>query len=169
MTGQSGGKFLKTVRLDKSDDFVFECSADAGEWAVSGSFEFVDADPAELSTKRKLAFAQGFLGLGSFGRSTVVSVSTATEADIETATAALAAHLLKCYGAPDMDSARGAATEEIDFVIGLCDSYPVNQLLLVERELRDEAIHEGFRAVDKPGRLEHAKIWTIVPDDEAVT
>lgn len=169
MTGQPAHKLLKTVRLDKSDEFVFERSADAGEWAVSGSFEFVDVNPADLSTKQKLAFAQGFLGLGGFGRSTVVSVSSADDADIETATEALAVHLLQCYGAPDREAARGAATEEIDFVIDLCEPYPVNQLLLVERELTDEGIREGFKAVQKPGRLEHAKIWTIVPEDEAVT
>ncbi|MEQ9488170.1 MAG: DUF6505 family protein [Alphaproteobacteria bacterium] len=169
MTGQPECKFLKTVRLDKSDEFVFERPADAGEWAVSGSFEFVDTDPADLTTKRRLAFAQGFLGLGSFGRSTVVSVASASEADVAEATESLAAHLLECYGAPDREAARKAAREEVDFMIDLCDPYPVNQLLLVEREVRDEGIHEGFRAVDKPDRLEHAKIWTIVPDDEVVT
>jgi hypothetical protein len=168
MNEQAAHKLLKTVRLDKSDEFVFERSADAGEWAVSGSFEFLDAEPADLSTKRKLAFAQGFLGLGSFGRSTIVSVSSATDSDLDAAREALAVHLLEWYGAPDINAARGAANDEMDFVIDLCKPHPVNQLLLVEREVTDEGIREGFKAVDRPDRLEHAKIWTIIPEDEAV-
>jgi len=169
MSDDAGTKLPRTMRLDQSDDYVFEHAADAGEWAISGGFEFADAEPDDLTAKQRLAFAQGFLGLGSFGRATVVSVTSASEEDIETATEALTALLLDRYGAPDRAAARAAAVAEIGFAVELCAPYPVNQLLLVERELRDEGIHEGFRAVDKPGWLEHAKIWTIVPDDEAVT
>lgn len=169
MSNGSQNKLLKTLRLDQSDDFVFEHSADAGEWAVSGAFEYADSDPAALSPKQRLAFAQGFLGLASFGRSTVVSVSSASDTDIAAVTDALAAHLMQHYGAPSIDAARAAATEEIAFVLDLCAPYPVNQLLLVEREMTDDGIREGFRAAEKPDRLDHAKIWTIVPEDEAVT
>lgn len=169
MTGTAGAKLPKTLRLDQSDDYVFELSANAGEWAVSGAFEFADAEPEDLTAKQKLAFAQGFLGLSSFGRSTVVSVSSASDDDIEAATAALSAHLVECYGAPSMQAARAAAEEEIAFAVDLCASYSINQLLLVAREMTDEGIREGFSAAEKPDRLDHAKIWTIVPDDEAVT
>jgi len=169
MTPASNKKLPKTLRLDQSDDYVFEQSADAGEWAVSGAFEYADSEPADLSPKQKLAFAQGFLGLASFGRSTVVSVSSASDADLDAATDALAAHLMQRYGAPDLAAARAAAAEEIAFAADLCAPYPVNQLLLVARELADEGIREVFKAAEKPDRLDHAKIWTIVPEDEAVT
>ncbi len=169
MTSGKQTKMLKTLRLDRSDDFVFDRSADSGEWAISGVFEFVDADPESLAPKQRLAFAQGFLGLGSFGRSTIVSVATAEETDIEMATVALAEHLVDRYGAPDIDAARSAASEEIAFAIDLCEPYPVNQLLLVAREMTEEGIREGFKAAERPERLDHAKIWTIVPEDGVAT
>jgi len=169
MTDPAIRKMPKTMRLDQSDDYVFEHAADAGEWAISGAFEFADAEPEDLTSKQRLAFAQGFLGLNSFGRSTVVSVTSATEADIETAIAALTELLIDRYGAPNREAARAAAEEEVGFALDLCDPYPVNQLLLVAREMTDDGIHESYSAAEKPGRLDHAKIWTIVPDDEAVS
>ena len=33
-------KFARTIRLDESDDNVFDHPANAGEWAISGGFEF---------------------------------------------------------------------------------------------------------------------------------
>lgn len=169
MSAAPSKKLPKTLRLDQSDDYVFEQPADSGEWAISGAFAFADAEPDNLSPKQKLAFAQGFLGMASFGRSTVVSVSTASDAEMEAVTAALTLHLMKDYGAPSHEAARAAAEEEIAFVADLCAPYPVNQLLLVARELADEGIREVFKAAEKPDRLDHAKIWTIIPDDEAVS
>jgi len=45
-------KLLRTIRLDPSDTFVFERAAEPGEWAVSGSFMFAEADPEALEGKR---------------------------------------------------------------------------------------------------------------------
>ena len=50
----------RTIRLDPSDTFVFARAAEAGEWAVTGSFLFVDADVAALTGKARAAFRAGF-------------------------------------------------------------------------------------------------------------
>ena len=53
-------KMLRTIRLDPSDTFVFEQAAEPGEWAISGSFLFLQADPAALSTKQRHALRSDF-------------------------------------------------------------------------------------------------------------
>ena len=156
------------MRLDDSDGHVFDRPAAAGEWAVPGGFEFADWDLAHLSGKQRFAFSQGFLGLSSFGRSTVTVVATASAEDRRAAVDALADHLMKCYGAPGRDAALAAAEGEIAFAEDLCRDFAVNRLLLVERDIgEDGAILEQFRSADRPGRLDHTKIWTLVPDDTA--
>ncbi len=67
-------KFTRTIRLDPSDVKVFPLAAEPGEWAVAGTFAFADTEPAALSRKEQLAFKSGWLGTGSFGRSTLVQV-----------------------------------------------------------------------------------------------
>src|ERR687894_35551 len=62
----------RTLRLDPSDTVVFERAAEPGEWAVPGGFAFWDEDPAALTGRRRQEFRAGFLGLGSFGWSTLV-------------------------------------------------------------------------------------------------
>ena len=55
----------RTIRLDPSDTFVFARAAEAGEWAVTGSFLFVDADVPALTGKARAAFRAGFVGVDS--------------------------------------------------------------------------------------------------------
>ena len=74
-------KLLRTIRLDPSDTFIFERSAEPGEWAVPGGFAFFDADPATLEGKARVAFRSGFLGISSLGFSTLVQVVAANEAE----------------------------------------------------------------------------------------
>ena len=68
-------KFLRTLRLDPSDTFVFARAAVPGEWAVTGSVLFWGADPGDAAPKMRAAFRAGFLGLTSFGFSTLVEVA----------------------------------------------------------------------------------------------
>jgi hypothetical protein len=42
-------KLPRTIRLDPSDTFVFDRPAEPGEWAVTGSFLFIDTDPTSLT------------------------------------------------------------------------------------------------------------------------
>ena len=74
-------KLLRTIRLDPSDTFVFERAAEPGEWAVSGAFMFADADPDALDGKPRAAFRGGFLGVASFGWSTLVQIVEASDDD----------------------------------------------------------------------------------------
>lgn len=138
----------RTLRLDASDAVVFEAAAEPGEWAVPGGFAFWDEDPAGLSGKRRQAFRAGFLGLGSFGWSTLVEVAEATPAERAAAVAALATHIRQAYGAPDDAAAEEAAQEEIRFAESLCD-HPPGTVLALARSIEDGAVRERFRTLHR--------------------
>ena len=149
-------KLLRTIRLDPSDTFVFDAAAEPGEWAVSGAFAFWDRDPTKLEGKARSAFRSGFLGLASFGRSTLVQIVEASEADRREIVDMLAKHLVDHYGAPDMNAARGAAEEEVAFAQSLCTP-PQDTLIAVHRTYEDGAVREQFRSLQpregpKPAR-----------------
>ena len=155
-------KILRTIRFDESDRRVFEHAAEAGEWACSGAFAFAELD-GDLHGKTRQAFANGFLGLGSFGRSTFATVSEATAEEREEIELALAGHVVGVYGAPSIAAALLAVREEIDFVEDLCRDVPINTVFTVRRA-RDEtgAITEEFRRISPPaGAPLHARAWTI--------
>jgi len=158
---------LRTIRLDPSDRNVFPRAAKPEEWAVTGTFAFVDADPATWSRKEQLAFRSGWLGTDSFGRSTFVQVADIPAEAYEAVVRRLAAHLHAQYGAPDMLAALAAARQEVDHAAGLAD-HPSGTLLAIEREFRDDGIAERIKVID-PGAKDgpHARIWTIVDDDRA--
>jgi hypothetical protein len=138
----------RTVRLDASDAAVFERPAPPGEWAVSGAFAFLGN--VAVSGKAQQAFANGFLGLGSFGWASLVIVSDAAPDEVSRAVAALARHLVAEYGAPSMQAAEAAATEEIAFAASLCDGHAVGTFLAVSRRFEGDEVVESFRAVLDP-------------------
>jgi hypothetical protein len=158
-------KLPRTIRLDASDPAIFERAAEPGEWAVSGSFMFINWDLESLTGKRRQAFANGLLGTTSFGWSTLVVVAEANEGEVSGMTMALAAYFLAELGAPDLDAAMEVAREEVGFAASLCD-HPVNTLLAVSREEADGAIREGFRVIQPKSEKLHAPVWTIVEDDD---
>jgi hypothetical protein len=138
----------RTLRLDPSDAVVFEQAAAPGEWAVPGGFAFWDDDVAALSGKRRQAFRAGFLGLGSFGWSTLVEVAEASAAERDAAVAALAAHIRAAYGAPDAASAEAAALEEIRFAESLCE-HPPGTVLALSRAIEAGQVRERFRTLHR--------------------
>ena len=140
-------KLARTIRFDESDDNVFEITAQPDEWAVSGAFEFSNWTEADLVGKKRQAFANGWLGLESFGRSTFVAVAEITEAELEAAVESLAAHFVAQYGAPDLASARPVAREELSYMQAMCDDHAANTLLIVERTLVDAGVNEAFRTI----------------------
>jgi hypothetical protein len=158
-------RFPRTIRLDVSDTHVYEHAAEPEEWAVSGAFAFAGADPDSLNAKQRQAFARGFLGTTSFGRSTFVCVAEISDAEYQSVVAALADHAVSAYGAPDIETAMTAAREEAEFAASLCD-HKINTLLSVERDIEDGRIVERFRVVHPPAEPRHAKIWTIADDVE---
>lgn len=159
-------RFPRTIRLDASDEHVFEHAAGPEEWAVSGAFAFADAEPDSLGGKARQAFKSGFLGTTSFGRSTLVAIGEITEPEFEAVVEALAGHFVAHYGAPSLEAARPAARVEAEFAAGLCE-HKVNTLLAVERSFGSEGIIERFGVVEPKEPLSHAKIWTIVDDEDA--
>jgi hypothetical protein len=156
-------KLLRTIRFDASDERVFEIAAPAGEWAISGAFAFACGDPGGLVGKARQAFANGFLGLGSFGRSTFAIVAEATEPERRESERLLAQHLVARYGAPDLAAALPAAEQEMGFAADLCAAVPINTVFTVRRFV-DAAgeIREEFRTIKPPaGEPLHARIWTV--------
>ena len=139
-------RFPATVRLDESDLQVFERAAEPGEWAVSGAFVFSSLPSEALSGKIAQAFASGFLGLASFGWSTLVRVDEMPDRDYDTLLNSLAIHFVARYGAPDLDSALAIAREELEFSTALCD-HPLGTIIAVERSLDEDGIREAFRVV----------------------
>lgn len=139
----------RTLRLDPSDAVVFEHAAPAGEWAVPGGFAFWEEVPEAMSGKRRQAFRSGFLGIGSFGWSTLVEVAEASAAERRAAREALAAHLRAAFGAPDEAAARAAAEEEIAFAESLCDHPPGTVLALTRGVEADGAVRERFRTLHR--------------------
>lgn len=159
-------KLLRTVRFDASDSSVFARGAAPDEWAVSGAFAFAHLPAEALTGKTRQAFANGFLSLDSFGRSTFVTVAAIDRRERDAAVEALAAHLVAEYGAPDLAAARPAAEDEVAFAEELCRGAPINTVFTVRRTLRpDGGIGEEFRIVTPPSEPLHTRIWDVVHDD----
>ncbi len=160
-------KFLKTIRFDRSDESVFSHAAIEGEWAVSGAFAYFDQAPVNVSGKEKQAFANGFLGLSSFGRSTFACVTNITEEEIKRIERDLASSLLERFGAPDLDIAKGAAADEMAFICDLCVEPQPNTVFAVRRAFKDDgAINETFHMVRAEQERDGARIWSMGTDDK---
>ncbi|MEE8352291.1 MAG: DUF6505 family protein [Rhodospirillales bacterium] len=157
-------KFPRTIRLDVSDVNAFPLAAEPEEWAVTGTFEFSDADPAAMTGKQQLAFKNGWLGLGTFGRSTFAQVADISDAEFEGAVHSLAQHLMDRYGAPDLAAATQAARDEALYTVELC-IHPPNTLLAIEREFTEQGVAEKIHLIPKADDGAHAKIWTVSEED----
>lgn len=140
-------RLARTLRFDISDTQVFECAAEPDEWAISGAFEFSNWRDADLTGKRRQAFANGWLGLESFGRATFIAVAEITDAEYAAATGRLAQHYVDHYGAPSLGDALPVAAEEMGFMRAMCEDHDPNTLLVVSRTLVDAGVSEAFRAI----------------------
>ncbi len=149
-------KLPRAIRLDPSDTFIFEKAAEPGEWVISGAFLF-EGGVEQLSPKARAAFRGGFLGIGSFGWSTLAVVTQATDEEHAAAIGQLAARFLT-LGAPNPQAAETAAREELAFAASLCD-HPAQTLIAVHRSLEDGEIRERFRSLTPRGdRPSHAPL-----------
>jgi hypothetical protein len=136
-------RLLRTVRLDPSDILKFECAAEPGEWAVSGSFLFMSKDIAKLDAKTRTAFHSGFLGIRSFGWSTLVEIVEACESDYVAGVEKLAKQLVMHLGAPTSMEAEIPAEAEFAFGNALC-GHTAGTWLAVERAEHSGKIRETF-------------------------
>ncbi len=157
-------RFPRAIRLDQSDLKVYEVVALPGEWAIPGAFAFADAPAESLTGKRRQAFVHGFLGVTSFGWTTLVEVAEIAPEDFDGVIGRLASRFVTHFGAPDLDAARPVARAEAEFAASLCE-HKVHTLLAVERSLGDEGIVERFKVIEAPRAVQHARIWEIEPDD----
>lgn len=166
--GGAAVKLLRTIRLDPSDTFVFARAAEPGEWAVSGAFMFWNGENAALEGKQLAAFRSGFLGIESFGWSTLVQIVEASpdmrRAAVETLAARLATHL----GAPSHEAALAAAEEELDFASSLC-THPVDTLIAVHRRQEHGEVREAFRSLRaKPGEGRSLRALSFLVEEDDV-
>lgn len=160
-------KLLRTIRFDASDESVYAQAAPAGEWAVSGAFAFADLERSAIAGKTRQAFANGFLGVASFGRSTFVTIAEASGGDHAAIAMQLAMHFVASYGAPGLEAALPAAEDEIAFAASLAQDLPINTVLTVRRVFADDGtIREEFRTIRPPaGEPLHARIWKLDSDE----
>lgn len=160
-------QLLRTIRFDASDMKVYDVAAVEGEWAISGAFAFAEVDAGTLQGKAKQAFANGFLGVASLGRSTFVVVAEARSEDRDELVYRLARHFVERYGAPDIEAALQVAQDEVAFAADLAAGQPINTVLTVRRVADGEAgIREEFRTIRPPsGEPMHARVWTVESDE----
>ena len=154
-------KLLRTIALDPSDTFVFDVAAEPGEWAVSGAFRFWDRDGARLEGKERAAFRGGFLGVQSWGWSTLAQIVPATADDYRSVVDLLARQLVDRFGAPDTAMAMKAAEEEVAFAQSLC-SHPVSALIAVHRSSSNGEVRESFRRLQLREGQGHSKAFSFM-------
>ena len=141
-------RLLRTIRLDASDRLVFAQAAEPGEWAVPGTFLFWDRPADSLTRKEAIAFRSGFLGVDSFGHSTLVAVQEARPAERAGVVEALAQQLVAHLGAPSVDIARPAAEQEVALAESLCAGHGIGTLIALHRTRgEDGEIREQFRTL----------------------
>ena len=140
-------KLARAIHFDESDQRVFHSPARTGEWAISGGFEFSNWSEADLTGKAQQAFSNGWLGVETFGRVTFVAVTSIEPAEYAALETALAQHFVVVYGAPDVESARDVAREELQHMADFCADHDANTLLTVGRELTEGGVRESYRAI----------------------
>ncbi|QFS83947.1 hypothetical protein FIU97_14450 [Roseivivax sp. THAF40] len=138
----------RAIHFDESDTRVFASPARTGEWCISGGFEFSNWGEGDLEGKARQAFANGWLGLETFGRVTFVAVTRIEEAERVTLVEGLAQHFVAIYGAPSLEDARSVAEAEIAEMAEMCADFTPNTILTVSRELTDAGVREAYRVIE---------------------
>jgi hypothetical protein len=157
-------KLLRTIRLDASDTFVFNRSAEPSEWAVSGAFAFWNSDPAKLEGKARTAFRSGFLGVRSLGWSTLAQIVEASAEDRCALVELLSNQLLQHFGAPTIAAAKTAAEEEVAFAESLC-TVPKDSIIAVHRSFENGAVRETFRALRAKDDGKPARAFSFIESE----
>jgi hypothetical protein len=138
----------RTIRLDPSDKHIFATAAEPGEWAVPGTFLFWDRPADSLSRKEAIAFRSGFLGVNSFGHSTLVTVQEARPDERAAMVETLAGQFVTHLGAPSIDIARPAAEQEVALAASLCAEHGIGTLIALHRKRGEDGdIREQFRTL----------------------
>ena len=142
-----GTKLARAIHFDESDSRVYPNPARTGEWCIAGTFEFSDWMEADLVGRARQAFSNGWLGLETFGRATLVAVARVEPREVEALEAALARHFVDLHGAPSEAAALPVARSEIAAMADLCGPLDPNTVLMVARELTEAGVRESVRIV----------------------
>lgn len=137
----------RVIHFDESDRHVFANPAQTGEWAVSGGWEFSNWTQTDLIGKPRQAFANGWLGLQSWGRATFVAITRIQPHEYAALEGALAGHFVTFYGAPNHESALPTARSELAHMAELCADHDPNTVLAVARELTSAGVRETYHAI----------------------
>ena len=101
-----------------------------------------------MTGKPRQAFANGWLGLETSGRVTLVAITKIEASEYQSLVDLLAQHFVDHYGAPDLYQARPVAREELNQMLDICADHAPNTLLTVSRELGEAGVHESYRQVN---------------------
>lgn len=141
-------RILRAVRLDASDEHTYPLAARPGEWVAVGSFFWTlsEEEPKQLQGAERQAFRNGFLGIETFGWTTLCAVEEIEDDMFTRVTCRLAEQMVAHFGAPSVDEALPYAREEMEATEAVA-SRPLGALIAVVREFRNDEIEEQFRVV----------------------
>lgn len=127
-------KFLKAVRLDDSDAELYRQTGacDEDEWVTSGGFAVCDLSAGYRCQPRCHCDAS-FLSLTRRARCSIAEVVDVADADLELFKDQMAQQLLFDWKAPDFDTARAVANEEVDYTAELAAGFPAEVWITVKR------------------------------------
>jgi hypothetical protein len=145
-------KLLRAVRLDDSDDHIFRAcgAAKDGEAVVTGGYavcDFMNARQCDPSCHCE----SSFVAAGSRARCSIAEVVEVSEADLEAEVDALAWHIVKVWGAPSWEAARGVAEDEVRHTAEVCETLSPEVWITVKREPNADgsALDEQYAVYDR--------------------
>src|SRR5262249_14668218 len=99
------------------------------------------------------------------GWSTLVQVVDASDADRRAAIDQLACRLQERFGAPDADTARAAAVDELTFAASVA-AQPAGTVIALHRAFENGAIRETFRALRPRGSEASLRAFAFLEADD---
>jgi hypothetical protein len=145
-------KLLRAVRLDDSDDHIFRAcgAAKDGEPVVTGGHAVCDFATAPRCDP-PCHCGSSFIAIGSRARCSIAEVVEASEAEVEAQVESLAWHLVKVWGAPSWEAARGVAEDEIRHTSEVCETLAPEVWITVKRTPNADAsaLEEQYSVYDR--------------------
>jgi hypothetical protein len=147
-------KFLKAVRLDNADAELYRVAGacDEGEWVCSGGFAACNLAEGYRCNPRCYC-DESFISISRRARCTIAEVVEVSDADIAVIRDALTQHLLLDWRAPDHETARDVADEEIDYTMELCETFSAEVWITVKRSPsragREGALDEQYNQYER--------------------
>ncbi len=145
-------KFLRAVRLDDSDDHLYQAhgAASEGEWLVSGGYSACDAENAPRCDPR-CHCESSFVALASRRRCSIAEVVEVSDEDLAARTEELAWFLLKGWGAPSWEAALAVAEDEVRHTAEVCETLSPEVWISVKRTAREGggALDEQYSVYDR--------------------